>query len=225
MVYGCVSPRFAPRTPPMTAALLPLALLGAAAVPDAAPASGAPAVSAAAKFTPFSLADQFGASHAVAGRPGEVVALIYGDREAAEASRELGTAVHVLFHPAAAGRTANEAATAPVRPVGGAPAGSAAPAVRVVPAACAPGVPGPIRSVVAFKLRRAAPDTPVWLDWNGRFAARFGLSAGVPNAVVLAPAGTARRVIVAGEGVSTAAAAARVGHAVEAVRRGIVAGN
>ena len=91
--------------------------------------------------------------------------------------------------------------------------------MRVVPAACAAGVPGPIRAAVAFQLRRAAPHTPIWLDWNGDLKARFGATPGVPNAVVVAPDGTARRLDAAADG-----AAANIERVVEELRRAVAAG-
>ena len=72
--------------------------------------------------------------------------------------------------------------------------------VRVVPAACSAGVPRPVRAAVAFQLRRAAPDTPVLLDWERQFARRWGVSAGEPNALVVAPNGAAARVDATGDG-------------------------
>ena len=208
----------------VTAALLPLALLAA----DPAPAGPAPAREAAAakpapavRFEPFELRDQFGAAHRVAGEKGAVLVVIYGDRGAAEACGELGAALHVLFHPAAAGRDAADAADAPVRPVPGMPCEDPPP-VRVAAAACTRGVPGPVRAAVAFRLRRAAPHTPVLLDWGGELTDRFGAAPGVPNAVVVAPGGGAHRIDVADAG-RRDGAAGRVERAVERLRRGLVA--
>ena len=195
----------------MTAALLPLAALLA----GPADAGGSPPVAAEA-FEPFTLPDQFGAAHTVGGRAGAVLVVIYGDRKAAAASRELGEELHVRFHPAAAGQDATGAAAAPARPVPGF-AGVAVP-VRIVPAACAAGVPRPVRSAVAFQLRRAAPETPVWLDWERQFEDRFGVSAGVPNAVVVAPNGVAVRLDATG-----GEAADRLEAAVAGLRRRIAA--
>lgn len=196
----------------MTAALLPLAVFFAG--PVGADGAAKPAVAKA--FEPFTLPDQFGAPHAVGGRDGAVLVVLYGDRKAAEASRELGEALHVRFHPAAAGKGAKDAAAAPARPVPGFP-GAAVP-VLVKPAACAAGVPRPVRSAVAFQLRRAAPDTPVWLDWERQFELRFGVSPGEPNAVVVAPNGVAVRVDATGGG-----AADRLEAVVADLRRRIAA--
>ena len=204
--------RVAPAVSPMTAALLPLAALLA----GPADAGGAAPPVVAQAFEAFTLPDQFGAPHAVGGRPGAVLVVIYGDRKAAEASRELGEELHVRFHPAAAGEDAKVAAEAPARPIPGFP--NATVPVRVVPAACAAGVPRPVRSAVAFQLRRAVPETPVWLDWERQFEGRFGVSAGVPNAVVVAPNGVAVRLDATG-----GEAADRLEAAVAGLRRRIAA--
>ena len=202
---------------PVPAALMSFALL--AAGPAGSPTdSSAPTAVAAVKFAPFALEDQFGRVHAVKGSAGEVRVILYGDRAAADACRKLGAELHVLFHPAAAGKDVEEAADAPVRAVPGSPAGSARPPVRVTAAACAAGtVPRPIRAAVAWELRRAAPHTPVWLDWGGKLHAAFGVTPGVPNAVVIPPTGPAYKIRVADEG-----AAGRVESTVEALRRGLL---
>ena len=169
------------------------------------------------RFEPFALEDQFGRPHTVGGASDGVLVLLYGDRKAAEPSRELGAALHVFFHPAAAGRPVREAADAPVRPVPGTPTGTFAPPVRVVPGACATGVPRPIRAMVNFELRRAAPHTPVWMDWDGRLEDRFGLTPGRPNAVVVSANGVGYAVDVRGGD-----AVRNVEYVVEALRRGMV---
>ena len=195
----------------MLAVLLPLAAT------LAGPADGGPpGAGRAVRFAPFAVPDQFGGDREVAGEAGAVRVFVYGDRKAAEASRALGADLHVRFHPAAAGKKEKDAAAAPVRPVPGFP--GAAVRVRVIPVACAAGVPRPVRAAVAFQLRRAAPHTPIWLDWEGGFAERFGVAAGVPNAVVVAPDGAAVR-LEAGD----AAAADRLEAAVAGLRRRVAA--
>lgn len=196
----------------MPAVLAPL-LFVAAFAPHEAGADVKPVT-----FGTFALPDQFGKTHAVGGAGEGVAVLLYGDRAAAEASRDLGAALHVLFHPTAKGKPPAEAAKAPVRAVPGAATTRKAPAVRVVAAASAPGVPGPIRSMIAFQLRRAAPDTPVWLDWKGDLARRFGLVPGKPNAVVISADGTGYPIDVRGED-----AAERVEAVVESLRRQMLA--
>ncbi|MEM9704025.1 MAG: hypothetical protein AAF907_16415, partial [Planctomycetota bacterium] len=130
-----------------------------------------------------------------------------------QACRELGGRLHVLFHPSAAGKPAAEAREAPVRSVPGLPARVEAPAVNVVAAACTKGVPRPIKSMIAFKLRKASPHVPVCLDWNGDLGDRFGLAPGEPNAVIISAAGVAYPIDARSKGAET-----RIETVVEALR-------
>ena len=141
--------------------------------------------------TSLAFPDQFGRTHDVAKHRGEVVVLVYGDRQGAEASRALGAALHVAFHPAAAKLPPAQAHTAPVRPVPGAEGRS--PEVRVVPVACTGYLPSLLRPVLVGQFRKAVPDVPVWLDFDDAMKDRYGLAAGVPNVVVFDAAGRMRR--------------------------------
>ena len=140
---------------------------------------------------------------------------LYGDREAAEASRDLGAALHVLFHPSAKGKPPADAADAPVRPVPGAagelrrPAGAGGRRGER-PRRAGADPPGDRLSNSA----RAAPHTPVLLDWDGDLGRRFGLVAGEPNAVVISADGVGYPIDVRRDG-----AAERVAAVVEALRR------
>ncbi|WP_171189158.1 hypothetical protein [Alienimonas chondri] len=67
--------------------------------------------------------------------------------------------------------------------------------------------------MIAFQLRRAAPHTPICLDWNGDLSKHFGLVPGKPNAVVIAADGTGYPVDVRSEGVEE-----RIETLVEALR-------
>lgn len=131
--------------------------------------------------------DQFGRTHDVSKHRGEVVVLLYGDRQGAEACRALGETLHVAFHPAAAKLPPAEAHLAPVRPLTGV-AESRSPEVRVVPVACTGYLPSLLRPVFAGRFRDAVPDVPVWLDFDDD-----GLAAAVPNIVVFDTAGRMRR--------------------------------
>ena len=203
----------------MPAALAPLLFAAALGPADARPAAGSAA--APVRFESFTMRDQFNKTHVVGGESDGVTVLLYGDRDAAEGSRALGEALQVRFHPAAEGKPISQAALTPVRPVPGAPAGSPAPPVRVVPAACAAGVPVAIRRVILFQLRRAAPETPVWMDWNENLKTRFGQAPAKPNAVVISADGVARPVDVRG---ADEEAVARVERVVETMRREMLAG-
>ena len=138
------------------------------------------------------LEDQFERRQDLAAYRGEVVVLVYGDRQGTDACRELGEKLHVLFHPTAVGQPAVKARTAPVAPLAGVPEGGRSPDVVVVPVACASGVPGVVRDLIRSGVKKASPDVPVWLDFGGAMEKDFGLRAGEPNIAVFDAVGRLR---------------------------------
>jgi len=149
---------------------------GTLAARQAAPQYPTPAVA---------MEDQFEKRHDVAEHRGDVVVLIYGDRQSAEANKALGEWLHVHFHPAAKGQPPAKARQAPVVPVPGAPAGARSPDVLAIPVACVGKVPALVRALIRSRIRSGSPDVPVWLDFEDVMKGQFPLQAGVPNAVVL----------------------------------------
>ena len=135
------------------------------------------------------LEDQFGRKQDLASYRGDVVILVYGDRRATDACRELGEKLHVLFHPSAKGAPAAKARSAPVAPLEGVAPGARSPDVFVVPVAAVGNVPAVVRDLVRSQVKSAAPHTPVWLDFGGAMERAFGLRAGAPNVVVFDSAG------------------------------------
>jgi hypothetical protein len=140
----------------------------------------------------LSLDDQFEQRHDLTEYRGAVLVLVYGDRAAQTANQALGERLHVAFHPDAAGRPPAEARRAPVRPVPGTPGGAPAPDVCVVPVACAGKVPAVVQRLIRSQVKKAAPDLPVWLDFDDRMAHLFGLAPGQPNLIVFDPLGRYR---------------------------------
>ena len=136
--------------------------------------------------------DQYERPVSVAAVRGDIVVLLYGDRKSADANRALGERLHVAFHPAARGQPPARARQAPVLPLPDLPPGTRAPDVLAVPVACVGKVPGVVRAMIRTQIRGAAPDVPVWLDFQDTMRRQFGLSAGVPNLVVLDAAGRVR---------------------------------
>ncbi len=137
------------------------------------------------KVVELSLDDQFEKTKSVADYKGQVLVLVYGDRNGIEASRELGTKLHVLFHPTAEGKSPKDARKAAVDPLPGIGKGKASPEVAVVPVACCGKVPGAIKALVRNSLQKDAADTPVWLDFGTLMADKFGVREGEPNVVVI----------------------------------------
>jgi hypothetical protein len=140
----------------------------------------------------LAMEDQFEQPHSVAAHKGDVLVLIYGDRQSAEANQALGEQLHAHFHPGAQDVPPEHARQAPVRPVPGQPQGTPTPDVLAVPVACVGKVPAPVRSWIRFQMRSASPDVPVWLDFQGLMKQQFGLAEGMPNLVVIDAAGRPR---------------------------------
>jgi hypothetical protein len=130
------------------------------------------------------MSNQFGETTELRNLRGAVVALVIADKEGAQSSQELGHKLHVFFHPDAEGKPPMVAARAAVKPVAG-HEGLGAPEVKVIPVAVIGKVPSLIRPVVRVQFRRASPEVPVWLDLNDTVRTRIGLTAGVPNVLVV----------------------------------------
>ena len=143
----------------------------------------------AAKSMELILEDQFGKRQELAGQRGAVVVLVYGDRAATDACRELGEKLHVLFHPTAAGQSPAKARLAPVAPLPGVPK---SPDVMVIPVAVPGNVPGVVRDLLRTQIKLASPDVPVWLDFTGVMEKEFGLRAGQTNLAVFDAQGRLR---------------------------------
>lgn len=144
------------------------------------------------KVSDLALEDQFEAKNSVADHKGKVLILVYGDHRGLDASRELGSKLHVLFHPSADGKSAKEAKAAPVAPLEGVEKGRPHPDVAVVPVACCGKVPGIVQGTIRGALKKDAADTAVWLDFGTTMKDKFGLTAGEPNLVVIDAQGRLR---------------------------------
>jgi hypothetical protein len=162
---------------------LTLAALGAATSPTLA--ADPPKVD-------LTFEDQFEVTNKVADHKGKVLILVYGDRQGIEASRQLGTQLHVLFHPTADGKSPKEAKAAPVAPLDGLPKGAKSPDVAVIPVACCGKAPAPVRALIRSSLKKDAADVPVWLDFGTTMADTFGIRDGEPNLVLIDAEGRMR---------------------------------
>ena len=172
---------------PLTALTTLAASLGCGGVAcsqSPAPAAPAQPVPEAAKPVTLVVEDQFAHRQDLAAYRGDVVVLVYGDRQANDACRELGAKLHVLFHPTAAGKPPAEAHKAPVVALAGVPAGQRSPDAVIVPVATVGNIPNLVRDLIRGQIKKASPDVPVWLDFTGTMEKQFGLRAGEPNLVV-----------------------------------------
>ncbi len=137
-------------------------------------------------FVPkLKMTDQFAKPHDVAELRGDVVVLVFADRGGAEASRDLGTKLHVHFHPTAKGQSAALSAKAPATPIAGAPLGTTAPDAKMVPIAVIGEVPSALHLMVRTRFRQVAPDAAIWLDLTDTMRQQFDVKKDVPNFAVL----------------------------------------
>lgn len=131
------------------------------------------------------MSDQFGRAQDVTNLRGDVVVLVFADRQGAEASRALGERLHVEFHPSAKGLSPVQASKAAVRPVANWTHKTPAPDAKMVALACIGDVPSMIHSYVRKRFREVASDVPIWLDMNDQLRKQFTVKPGVANVVVL----------------------------------------
>ncbi len=79
------------------------------------------------------LEDQFDRKADLAALRGQVVILVYGDKKATDACRQLGESLHICWHPDAKGQPPAKAQAAPVVPLENLQPGQASTNVVVVP--------------------------------------------------------------------------------------------
>ena len=164
----------APRAP---AAPAPVTAGPARAIPQAA-APAAPAVN-------LVMEDQNRQSHDTAALRGDVIVLLYADRNGAEAAHEIGQRLHVHFHPNAAKVQGPDWVRQPVTGIAGWPAGARTPNVHSVAVACLPEIPKAVYPVVRSQIRKESPHVPVWLDFKGTMPRTFGMAPDVPNILLI----------------------------------------
>ena len=190
-----------PRHPVALPCLLGLVLLGMPMVqaqPPAprAPAAPAPVTAGPARAIPQAAApaaptvnlvmeDQNRQSHDTAALRGDVIVLLYADRNGAEAAHEIGQRLHVHFHPNAAKVEGPDWVRQPVTAIPGWPAGARTPNVHAVAVACLPEIPKAVYPVVRSQIRKESPHVPVWLDFKGTMPKTFGMAPDVPNILVI----------------------------------------
>ena len=140
----------------------------------------------------LSLPDQMERKQDLASHRGDVVILLFGDREGAKQNREIGEQLQVEFHPTAKGQTGAKAAQAPVTPLANLPQGKRSPDVKIIPVACIGKVPAVVKNLIRSQVKKEVGETPVWLDYEDRMKELFGLSVGEPNLAVIDAEGKLR---------------------------------
>jgi hypothetical protein len=168
----------APRAPAAPAPVAPGQARAIPPAPAAAPAPAVPAVS-------IVMEDQNRQAHDTAALRGDVIVLLYADRNGAESAHEVGQRLHVHFHPNAAKVEGPDWVRQPVTGIAGWPEGVRVPNVHAVAVACLPEIPKAVHPVVRSQIRKESPHVPVWLDFKGTMPKTFGMAPDVPNILVI----------------------------------------
>lgn len=136
--------------------------------------------------------DQFQKNQKLESYRGDVVVLLFGDKESAEPNRVLGQVIHESFHPQARGKNPAQARMAPVIPVANQPPNVRTPDVQTIAVACVGKVPNLVKGIIRAQIQKASPDVPVWLDYEETMRTLFQFKPGVSNLVVIDPWGNLR---------------------------------
>ncbi|WP_020471086.1 thioredoxin domain-containing protein [Zavarzinella formosa] len=137
----------------------------------------------------LAMLDQFDQKHDLRDFRGDVVILLYGDRKATDANKELGEKLHIHYHPTAKTMKPADAHKAPVLPLEGS---AKSPNVHVIPVACTGPVPELVMSFVKREVKKASPDMPLWFDTANTMKDVYGLREGEPNLIVVDAEGRMR---------------------------------
>ncbi|MFM7076430.1 MAG: hypothetical protein ACKO5R_03545 [Planctomycetaceae bacterium] len=150
--------------------------------PAAAPAAAAPP---AGRTVAVTMEDQFRTKHDTGALRGDVIVLLFADRNGAEAAHEVGKRLHVHFHPGAAKVDGPDWLRQPVIGIPGWPEGTRVPNVHSVAIACLPEIPRAVHPVVRSQIRKESPHVPVWIDFTGIMPRTFGMAPEVPNILLI----------------------------------------
>ncbi len=140
----------------------------------------------------FEMDDQFQKQNKIENFRGDVVVLLFGDKESAEANKILGQTIHESFHPQAKGKTPAQARLAPVLELADQPPGTKSPEVHTIAVACVGKVPNIVKVFIRNQLVKGSPDVPLWLDFNEIMRTTFKYKPSVSNLVVIDPWGNLR---------------------------------
>lgn len=131
---------------------------------------------------PLTFEDQAGHTLRLEALRGHVVVIVYGNRDAIDASTTWGRRLEADLRA--------QGVHAPDDPPERRP-------VRILAFAQLGGVPSPFRTMLRTVVRANTPaDFSLWLDWDDRMARLFGEAPGTPTVVVADRQGTVRLVLV-----------------------------
>jgi hypothetical protein len=170
----------------------------------------------------LTLEDQFERMHDLADYAGDVVVLLYGDRQGMPANKDLGEKLYLHYHPEAKGQPPAQAAKVSVTPLPDLPRGKRSPDVKVIPVTCFSKAGNVLKNVIRSQVKKNAPETPVWLDFEEKTKEQFGLTPGMPNLALIDAQG---RVRYRSAGELDAKSFARVVEAIDILRKEAVGPN
>jgi hypothetical protein len=140
----------------------------------------------------LSLPDQFERKHDIAQFRGDVLVILYGDKDGMPANKGLGQRLQLHYHPGAKDLPPTQAHRAPVSPLPGLKEGQRSPDVKVLAVVCFGKTPEAIKNIIRNRVRKESPESPVLLDFEGKTSAQFGLKEGKPNLAVIDATGQVR---------------------------------
>jgi hypothetical protein len=139
----------------------------------------------------LAMTDQFTHPVSVARERGSVLVLVFGDSPAARINQPLRERIFVYFHPSAAGKPPDVAASAATKPVYGA-APDRSPDVHVTFVACVGKAAPSIKAMIRQQFVRSTPNTSVWLDFDEAMKQQLGVVPREANVAVFDTEGRLR---------------------------------
>jgi hypothetical protein len=140
----------------------------------------------------LTLPDQFERKQDIAQFRGDVLVILYGDKDGMPANKGLGEKLQLHYHPGAKDLPSTQAHRAPVSPLPGLKEGQRTPDVKVLPVVCFGKTAEVVKNIIRNRVRKESPEAPVLLDFEGKMVQQFGLKEGRPNLMVIDAAGIVR---------------------------------
>jgi hypothetical protein len=140
----------------------------------------------------ISLDDQFEHKRDVAEFRGDVVIILYGDREGTDTNKLLAERINAFLHPPISkGRISARAAPPAILPVDSKQKGPLF-EVRIVPVMCVGKSTDVIKNYTRQRVRKESPDAMVLIDFENKIKEEYGLKAGETNMLLIDAAGRLR---------------------------------
>ncbi len=138
------------------------------------------------------LPDQWDKIHDLKDYRNEVLIILYGDQKGMPENKDLGEKLFLHYHPTAKGLSPAKARKEKVIEVSRLPQGKKSPEVRVIPVAAIGKVPQLVKNIIIRRVKKEAPETDVWLDFENQMKEKFGMRTAQPNLIVVDAEGKLR---------------------------------